>query len=117
METNHEAIKAMYGAFQSYLIERAIEDGDLYIIDDDCDISTEEEKTRPEYILCDEIWDILAEAGHGCEVIIHKEIPETIYYNDFASQTDNIRFMNRLSEAMDNGYRVTVNGTNIFDLY
>ena len=72
---------------------------------------------RPEYILCDEIWDILAEAGHGCEIIIHKENPETLYYDDFASQTDNVHFMNHLSEAMDNGYLVTVNGTDIFDLY
>lgn len=77
----------------------------------------EEENTRPEYILCDEIWDILAEAGHGCEIVIHKENPETLYYNDFASQTDNVHFMNHLSEAMDNGYLVTVNGTDIFDLY
>ena len=72
---------------------------------------------RPEYILCDEIWDILAEAGHGAEVIIHKENPETLYYNDFATQTDNVHFMSHLSEALDDGYEVTVNGRNIYDLY
>ena len=76
-----------------------------------------ENNHRPEYILCDEIWDILATAGHGCEIIIHKENPETLYYNDFATQTDNVRFMNHLSEAMDDGYLITVNGTDIFDLY
>lgn len=76
-----------------------------------------DENGRPRYILCDEIWDILAEAGHGCEIFIHKENPETLYYDDFASQIDNVHFMNHLSEAMDNGYTITVNGTDIFDLY
>lgn len=74
-------------------------------------------KHHPRFILCDEIWDILAEAGHGAEVVIHKGKPETLYYNDFATQTDNVRFMNHLSEAMDDGYLITVNGTDIFDLY
>lgn len=76
-----------------------------------------EPKYRPEYILCDEIWDILAEAGHGAEVIIHKDEPETLYYDDTATQIDNVHFMNHLSEALDDGYLVTVNGTDIFDLY
>jgi len=76
-----------------------------------------ENKYRPEYILCDEIWDILAEAGHGCEIIIQKANQETIYYDDFASQIDNVHFMNHLSEAMNDGYSITVNGTDIFDLY
>lgn len=76
-----------------------------------------DENGRPLHILCDEIWDILAEVGHGCEIIIHKENPETLYYDDFASQIDNVHFMNHLSEAMDNGYTITVNGTDIFDLY
>lgn len=76
-----------------------------------------DENGRPRYILCDEIWEILAEAGHGCEIIVHKENPETLYYDDFASQINNVHFMNHLSEMMDEGYTITVNGTDIFDLY
>ena len=88
------------------------------IFDDDDELNDDYDETgRPRYILCDEIWDILAEAGHGAEVIIHSEKPETLYYNDFATQTDNVHFMNHISEAMDNGYTVTVNGTDIYDLY
>ena len=76
-----------------------------------------DENGKPRFILCDEIWDILAEAGHGAEVKILRAEPETLYYDDTATQIDNVRFMNHLSEAMDEGYTVTVNGTDIFDLY
>ena len=114
MSQTHEAIKAMFEAFNTLLIERAIAEGDLIPEDENQDY---DETGRPRYILCDEIWDILAEAGHGAEVIIHSEKPETLYYNDFSTQTDNVHFMNHISEAMDNGYTVTVNGTDIYDLY
>lgn len=76
-----------------------------------------DENGKPLFILCDEIWDILATAGHGAEVIIHKEKPEVLHYDDFATQDENVRFMNHLSQAMDDGYDITVNGTDIYDLY
>jgi len=79
----------------------------------------EEENTRPEYILCDEIWDILDDAGHGTPVLIHhKDAPtEVLIYNRYATQSENVRFMSHISEEMDKGHLVTVNGTDIFDLY
>ena len=69
--------------------------------------------------MCDEIWDILDEAGHGTPVLIHKEDQpsEVVIYNRYASQTDNVKFMNHIWEAIEDGWLVTVNGTNIFDLY
>lgn len=78
-----------------------------------------DENGKPKYLLCDEIWDILDEAGHGTPVLIHRkgQASEVVLYNRYASQTDNVRFMNHISEAMDDGCLVTVNGTNIFDLY
>ena len=114
MSQTHEAIKAMYEAFSNLLIERAVAEGELIPENESPDY---DENDRPRFILCDEIWDILAEAGHGAEVIIHGKKPETLYYNDFATQTDNVRFMNHISEALDAGHLVTVNGTNIYDLY
>ena len=79
----------------------------------------EEEHYRPEYILCDEIWEILDEAGHGTPVLIHrKDAPtEVLIYNRYATQSENVRFMSHISEEMDKGHLVTVNGTDIFDLY
>ena len=68
-------------------------------------------------IPCDHIWDILHEAGHGAEVIIHKDKPETLYYNDFATQSDNVRFMSHIWDELEKRNLVTVNGTDIFDLY
>ena len=78
-----------------------------------------EENARPEYILCDEIWDILDEAGHGTPVLIHHNgaPTEVLIYDRYATQRDNVRFMNHISEALDDGSLVTVNGTNIYDLY
>ena len=74
---------------------------------------------RPEFLLCDEIWEILDEAGHGTQVLIHHKdkAPEALIYDRYATQRDNIRLMNHISEALDNGCLVTVNGTDIFDLY
>ena len=86
--------------------------------DDDLSFDDQyDEYGRPLYLLCDEIWDILAEAGHGCEIVIHGKEPETLYYDDFAAQDENVRFMSHISGEMDKGYLVTVNGKNIFDLY
>ena len=121
MNNTHKAITAMFEAFNKFLIDRAIAEGDL-IKEEDKEYNKEhgedyDETGRPRFILCDEIWEILAEAGHGAEVIIHGDKPETLYYNDFATQIDNVHFMNHLSEAMDNGLTVTVNGTDIYDLY
>ena len=108
MATKHEAIKAMFEAFSDFLAERAVAEGDLV-----------RESSRPDYILCDEIWEILDEAGHGTPVIIHRtgRPSEVIIYNRYASQTDNVKLMNHLSEALDSGCLVTVNGTDIYDLY
>ena len=71
------------------------------------------------YILCDEIWETLDEAGHGCEIVIRYKDnqTETLYYDQFASQDRNVRFMSHISEAMDEEAEITVNGTDIFDLY
>lgn len=78
-----------------------------------------DESGRPEYILCDEIWDILDESGHGTPVLIHHKgkATEVLIYNRYATQTDNVHFMNHISEALDSGCLVTVNGTDIYDLY
>lgn len=74
---------------------------------------------RPDYILCDEIWEILEESGHGTPVAIHHhgEPTEVLFFDQFASQIDNVHFMNHISEALDNGCLVTVNSTDIYDLY
>ena len=110
MATIHEASKAMLNAFYDYLIDREIEENNP---------APETESTRPEYILCDEIWEILDGAGHGTPVLIHHtgKATEVLIYNRYATQTDNVHFMNRISEALDSGCLVTVNGTDIYDLY
>lgn len=79
----------------------------------------DETEHRPEFILCDEIWEILDEAGHGTPVLIHrKDAPtEVLIYNRYATQDENVRFMSHISEEIDKGHTVTVNGTDIFDLY
>ena len=78
-----------------------------------------DENGRPLYLLCDEIWEILDEAGHGTPVVINKDgqPSEVLIYDRYASQTDNVHFMNRIWEVMADGWLVTVNGTDILDLY
>ena len=77
------------------------------------------EDGKPTYLLCDEIWDILDESGHGTPIIIHhyETASEVLIYDRYASQDDNIKFMGHIFEALEDGLLVTVNGTNIFDLY
>lgn len=74
---------------------------------------------RPDYILCDEIWEILDESGHGTPIVIHHQSKptEVLFFDQFASQIDNVHFMNHISESLDNGCLVTINGTDIYDLY
>ena len=116
MASTHEAIKAMYEAFNNLLIERAIAEGDLFKEEEETQINA---SGRPEYLLCDEIWDILDESGHGTPVLIHHrdKASEVIIYDRYASQNENIKVMNHIYEAIEAGCLVTVNGTDIFDLY
>ena len=82
------------------------------IFDDDDELNDDYDETgRPRYILCDEIWDILAEAGHGAEVIIHSEKPETLYlFNPLhgldAEATE--RLFNRLKALAETGTKVII---------
>ena len=110
MATIQEAAKAMYEAFCNYLIDRETEENNP---------APKEKSTRPEFLLCDEIWDILDEAGHGTPVLIHHEdrATEVLIYNRYATQLDNVHFMNHIFEELENGCLVTVNGTDIYDLY
>ena len=92
--------------------EEEHDDGELWERDYD-------ENGKPLFLLCDEIWEILDEAGHGTPVLIHRhgEPSEVLIYNRYATQSENVKFMNYIYEALSNMYLVTVNGKDIYDLY
>lgn len=124
MANYKEVANLMLDAFEQYLIDREVAEcgtvtDDTPVKPDDFDVPQYDENGRPLFLLCDEIWEILDDAGHGTPVIIHREnkAPEVLIYNRYASQSDNVRFMGRISEAIDAGNTVTINGTNILDLY
>ena len=106
MATNHEAMQAMIGSFYAFLMEREEEEAS-------------KGASRQDYLLCDEVWEILDEAGHGCVITITQigKQSEVLYYDQFAKQWDNVRFMEHICTAIDEGATVNVNGKDIFDLY
>ena len=123
MEDLKKVASTMYEAFCNFLVERAIAEGDLIPEDDEDDGFEPDEQFdedgRPRYLLCDEIWEILDDAGHGSLVTIHHDDgpTEVLVYNRYASQLDNVHFMDHIFEEMEKGCVVTVNHKNIFDLY
>ena len=107
-----DALKLASLALGAPVNEEEHDDGELWERDYD-------ENGKPLFLLCDEIWEILDEAGHGTPVIIHHfGIPnEVLIYNRYATQSENVKFMNHISEALDEMLPVTVNGKDIYDLY
>lgn len=78
-----------------------------------------DENGRPTILLLDDIWEIIDNAGDGTAAIIHHDgaPDEVVIYNRSASQHDNVVFMEHIYLAIDEGCLVTVNGTDILDLY
>lgn len=104
MATTREAVKAMYDAFCSFLVDRAIAEGDLIPYDDE----------DAPVLFEDEIAEIL-EAHKGEEIQIHDHPESALRFRYHCYEHDK-GIVFTVYDAIENHCLVTVGGTNIVDL-